>query len=145
MAQYYGVERSSSFIKHYGIKGMKWGVRKALKKHSEKKYLRQYRKAEKHLRRLEKRANNGAKYTRKAIAKGASTAASLGTVVLGITQPQILAYKAAMTGYNAYRAANAKNAKVKAQDFRYAMQKEFDPAHLIELQQPKRKRRRRRI
>ena len=32
MAQYYGVERSSDCLAHYGVKGMKWRVRKALKK-----------------------------------------------------------------------------------------------------------------
>lgn len=30
MAQYYGIERSSEYLEHYGIKGMRWGVRKAI-------------------------------------------------------------------------------------------------------------------
>ena len=29
MAEYYGIQRSSEHLEHYGIKGMKWGVRKA--------------------------------------------------------------------------------------------------------------------
>ncbi len=30
MAQYYAVERSSEYLAHYGVRGMKWGVRKAI-------------------------------------------------------------------------------------------------------------------
>lgn len=30
MPDYYGVERSQDYLEHYGIKGMKWGVRKAV-------------------------------------------------------------------------------------------------------------------
>ena len=30
MAQYYGVQRSDEYLAHYGVRGMKWGVRKAI-------------------------------------------------------------------------------------------------------------------
>jgi len=30
MAKYYGIERSSDYLAHYGVRGMRWGVRKAL-------------------------------------------------------------------------------------------------------------------
>ena len=30
MAEYYAVERSPEYLAHYGIRGMKWGVRKAI-------------------------------------------------------------------------------------------------------------------
>lgn len=36
MATYYGVERSSEYLKHDGVKGMRWGVRKALDRHYKK-------------------------------------------------------------------------------------------------------------
>lgn len=32
MAEYYAVERSPEYLAHYGIKGMRWGVRKAIEK-----------------------------------------------------------------------------------------------------------------
>lgn len=33
MATYYGVERSSKYFQHDGVKGMRWGVRKAIDRH----------------------------------------------------------------------------------------------------------------
>ena len=64
--EYYGVQRSGESIAHYGIKGMKWGVQKAKEKGNSKKLDRQYRKAEKKLSRLEKKADLD---TQKSIAK----------------------------------------------------------------------------
>lgn len=32
MAKYYGIERSAEYLEHYGIKGMKWGIRKAIQR-----------------------------------------------------------------------------------------------------------------
>lgn len=130
MPQYYGIERSSEYLSHYGVKGMKWRVRKAINKGSIRAYEKQYRKASRHLRRLEKQANNGAKYARKAAVKGLSTAASLGTVAMGISNPGILAYKAGIAGYNAYRAMNTGKAAKKAQVFREEMERTFDPGQL---------------
>ena len=33
MGVYYGIQRSSDYLAHYGVKGMRWGVRKEYKKH----------------------------------------------------------------------------------------------------------------
>lgn len=143
MAGYYAIERSGEYLSHYGIKGMRWRVRKAIRKGNERAYKRQYRKAAKHLEKLEKQANNGAKYARKAMQKGVGLAGSFGTVALGVGAPEVLAYKAAVTGYNAYRAANTDKAAKRVEAFRKAMEQEFDPGQLLANQQRKKRRRRR--
>lgn len=143
MAEYYAIIRSGEYLSHYGIKGMRWRVRKAIKRGNKRAYQRQYRKATKKLKKFEKQANNGAKYARKAIVQGAATIGSLGTVAMGITAPQLLAYKAAMTSYNAYRAANTKNAAKKAEIWKAEMQKTFDPGELYSYRSNKKNRRRR--
>lgn len=75
MSNYYAVDRNSEYLAHYGIKGMKWGVRKAVESGNTKAYMRHYNKALKKLSKLEKQANSGAKYARRAAALG--TAAGL--------------------------------------------------------------------
>lgn len=75
MSNYYAVDRNSEYLSHYGIKGMKWGVRKAIESGNTKAYMRHYNKALKKLAKLEKQANSGAKYARRAAALG--TAAGL--------------------------------------------------------------------
>ena len=57
MAQYYAVERSSEYLAHYGVRGMKWGVRKAIERGSDKKLWRQYKKAHKKLNKLSRDAD----------------------------------------------------------------------------------------
>ncbi len=57
MTSYYAVERSSNSLSHYGVKGMKWGVRKAIERGNSKALGRQYRKAERRLAKLQNRAN----------------------------------------------------------------------------------------
>lgn len=57
MSEYYAVHRSEDHLQHYGVKGMKWGVRKALASGDSRKLNRQYRKAQKKLDKLNKRAN----------------------------------------------------------------------------------------
>ena len=143
MAKYYAIERSGEYLCHYGIKGMRWRVRKAIRKGNERAYKRQYRRATKHLEKLEKQAANGAKYAKKAMRKGVGLAGSIGTVAMGIGAPEVLAYKAAVTGYNAYRAANTDNAAKRAEAFRKAMEQEFDPGQLLASQQRKKRRHRR--
>lgn len=57
---YYAVERSMDHLAHYGIKGMRWGVRKAIQLGSDKKLSRQYKKAKKKLDQLSKKADAAA-------------------------------------------------------------------------------------
>lgn len=55
--EYYGREPSSDFFMHYGVKGMKWGVRRAIEKGNNKSLARHYKKAAKKLRVLDWKAN----------------------------------------------------------------------------------------
>ena len=57
MSEYYGVTRSGSSLKHYGVRGMKWGVRKAIERGDRKMLDRNFRRAERKLKRLNKRAD----------------------------------------------------------------------------------------
>ena len=60
MSEYYAVERTGSSLQHYGVKGMKWGVRKAIEKSGvkgERKLNRQYAKAQKKLAKLTENAD----------------------------------------------------------------------------------------
>lgn len=82
---YYGVTRTDEYLAHYGIKGMKWGVRKAIESGNSARLGRQYRKAQKKLAKLEARANNGKKYAKRAAALGAGAAAAGGLALAGTT------------------------------------------------------------
>lgn len=79
----YAIERNPDYLAHFGIKGMKWGVRKARESGNTRKLGRMYRKAQKKLAKLEKRANSGAKYARRAAALGAGAAAAGGLAAAG--------------------------------------------------------------
>ena len=57
MSEYYAVIRSTDHLAHYGVKGMKWGVRKAIERGNSKALSRQYRKAQKKLAKLNAAAN----------------------------------------------------------------------------------------
>lgn len=77
MDHYYGVVRSdSNTLSHYGVKGMRWGVRKAIKSGDKRKIYKQYEKAENKYAKLiakadmTKAANNA--YAHRAIARGAA-------------------------------------------------------------------------
>lgn len=60
MSEYYAVQRSTDHLAHYGVKGMKWGVRKAIKKGNERALGRHYKKAAKKLAKLSAQADVGA-------------------------------------------------------------------------------------
>lgn len=79
----YAVERSDEYLAHYGIRGMKWGVRKAIASGNSARLGRQYAKAQKKLAKLEKQASNSKKYARRAALMGAGAAAAGGLAAAG--------------------------------------------------------------
>jgi len=79
----YAIERSPEYLAHYGIRGMRWGVRKARESGNTRALGRQYRKAQKKLAKLEKRAASGRKYARRAALLGAGAAAAGGLAAAG--------------------------------------------------------------
>lgn len=79
----YAIERSDEYLAHYGIRGMKWGVRKAIASGNSKRLGKQYAKAQKKLAKLEKRAANSKKYARRAALLGAGAAAAGGLAAAG--------------------------------------------------------------
>lgn len=83
--EYYGTATTpmDDYLAHYGIKGMKWGVRKAIAKGNAKKLSRHYNKASKKLAKLERHASNGKKYAKRAAALGAGAAVAGGLAAVG--------------------------------------------------------------
>lgn len=83
--EYYGAPTTptSDYLAHYGIKGMKWGVRKARESGNVRALGRQYRKAEKKLAKLERQAASGKKYAKRAAALGIGAAAAGGLAAAG--------------------------------------------------------------
>ncbi len=79
----YAIERNDEYLAHYGIRGMKWGVRKAIASGNSARLGRQYAKAQKKLAKLEKRASNSKKYARRAALMGAGAAAAGGLAAAG--------------------------------------------------------------
>lgn len=76
MAQYYGVTRTNEYLMHYGVRGMKWGVRRALKNNDAKKLKKHHDKAVEKLYRLHEKANL---LTKRVDSKGGRVLAGLGT------------------------------------------------------------------
>ncbi|MBP5729422.1 MAG: hypothetical protein J6Y48_20330 [Clostridia bacterium] len=81
MNEYYAVVRSTDELAHYGVKGMNWGVRKALASGNERALNRHFRKAAKKLKKLQDIGTNSKKYAAKAAAYGAA-AAGTGTIAV---------------------------------------------------------------
>ena len=79
--EYYAVIRSTDHLEHYGVKGMKWGVRKAIATGNSKALDRHFRKAAKKLAKLTDLGLNSKKYAAKAAAYGAA-AAGTGTIAV---------------------------------------------------------------
>lgn len=79
----YAIERNPDYLAHYGIRGMKWGVRKAIQSGNSAKLGRQYAKAQKKLAKLEKRAANAGKYGRRAARMAAGAAVAGGLAAAG--------------------------------------------------------------
>lgn len=81
MSEYYAVQRSGDHLTHYGVKGMKWGVRRALAYGNDKALDRHFRKAAKKLSTLQDIGLNSKKYAVKSAAYGAA-AAGTGTLAV---------------------------------------------------------------
>lgn len=82
----YAIERSDEYLAHYGVRGMKWGVRKARAMggaKGAKRLSRQYAKASKKLAKLEKAALNAGKYKKRAVRMGVAAGAMGGLAAAG--------------------------------------------------------------
>lgn len=107
MESYYAVERFDDHLSHYGVKGMKWGVRKAVQKGDERKLTRQYSKAYKKLQKLNEKADvEKQKQSVKKHNKRAGIALGVGLAGYGTNAARRLITKAA-----AKKAAEAANAE----------------------------------
>lgn len=81
---YYGVTRSTDHLAHYGVKGMRWGVRRALATGNQAALDRHYRRAARKLAKLQKIGNSPYRSGAKAAAYG-TAAATTGALALGGT------------------------------------------------------------
>ena len=108
----YGVERSNEYLAHYGIRGMKWGVRKAIKSGNSARLSKQYAKASKKLAKLEKRAANTGKYARRAALMGAG-AAAVGGASLGVHIPGV---RSSAIGANRFLSTKGIKTGIKTRD-----------------------------
>ncbi len=83
MSEYYAVQRSDNYLMHYGIKGMRWGVRRALESGSDRALRRVYKKATRKMKKLERLGLNGKKYAARAALYGTGAAAATGIALTG--------------------------------------------------------------
>lgn len=83
--EYYGTATTPTqdFLAHYGVRGMKWGVRKAIQSGNVRQLSRQYKKAYKKLQKLSEKADIQAQKN-SASKHGKRAAASLGVSLAGI-------------------------------------------------------------
>ncbi len=115
MSEYYAVVRSTDHLAHYGVKGMKWGVKKAIASGSSKQMDRAYKKAQKHLRKLQTRANIDAQkanvgvQSKKAVRSGLATAGVGG--IAALTRPRTKA-TGAMSNFFTFNPSTGKTERV---------------------------------
>ena len=113
MAHYYAIERSPEYLAHYGVKGMRWGVRKAIESNNARALDRHYKKAMKKLSKYEKLANASEQNKiAKDYDKAASGARTAGRIGLGIAAAGL----GAGFGYYPIHTARYNNLEKKAQN-----------------------------
>lgn len=83
--EYYGVASTpmDDYLAHYGVRGMKWGVRRALARRDAAGLGKQYKRAEKKLAKLEKKAAKTKRYASRAALMGAGAAAAGSVAAFG--------------------------------------------------------------
>lgn len=79
----YAVERDSNSLAHYGVLGMRWGVRKAIASGNDRRLSKHFAKAQKKLAKLEKQAGKTKKYAKRAALMGAGAAVAGGLATRG--------------------------------------------------------------
>lgn len=95
---YYGVIRSTDHLAHYGVKGMRWGVRRALATGNQALLDKHYRKAAKKLAKLQRIGDHPGLSKAKAAAYGAA-AAGTGAIAIGGTGTLASGIRLARKGY----------------------------------------------
>lgn len=135
MSSYYGVTRSSEYLAHYGVRGMKWGVRKAIQTGDSNQLGKHYYKAAQKLQKLRahgkhSRANNFQKEMDTAF-RGtiydANEQNKLSQNAIGNKRSKALYNKALKAQVQAYKAKGAYNAH--AFDFGGSRRKAYQEAN----------------
>jgi len=93
MSEYYAVQRSTDHLAHYGVKGMKWGVRKAIAYGNQKALDKHFQKAAKKLAKLQDIGLYPKKYAAKSAAYGVA-AIGTGTLVTPKGMSRVLGIRA---------------------------------------------------
>lgn len=113
MAQYYAVERSSEYLAHYGVRGMRWGIRRAIKSGNREALRKQYLKATTKLGKLSLNANRGVqernfKAARARVISGATASGALSGGLTAITNSHLpIKKRLALSGAAAVAGASA--------------------------------------
>ena len=103
---YYGVTRSTDHLAHYGVKGMKWGVQRAVARKNVKALDRHYKKAAKKLAKFQDIGLDSPKYAKRALAYGV---AATGTGTLAIKGPEWFKKALEVKGFDRYVNYSAPN------------------------------------